>query len=464
MEKAESATFDKLSYHNERLGEVVQEVNEAIEKRHPEWPEIRFVLNNAKHLPATPIRPGATVDPKTGIVQNPPDAKPEKLDLSAVRINGELEQKGASLWDVLQLIVNSADHPITYSFPGDVIELSFADHENYANSKRRELHKALGEYVNFSCTNATLEEVVRDLPKTARYYGEIEGFNFMLDTRRASDLAKVEIRGIPDTNGVRLENLLDIITSHADQPVTFRLLDTGVEFSFIDPDLKPEMADLNGDTEFARKGPKIRMDVKFVELDPITSRARGTNWYFNILDSNRYGEFIGVPNDEQLKEILRNTGPEKTVKLLNEARLTTIGGHNVEIRMKDRATNGEYMALNEEVQIDTSPETSKRGDAIQMKLFVNWTVSLPFDSPYWIRRKHTAGEVPATTLSDVLPPSRGSASITNCILQNGQSIVMGRSADILNFTTADGGRTNVSYSAAKNRSQFLLITPAIISR
>jgi hypothetical protein len=89
---------------------------------------------------------------------------------------------------------------------------------------------------------------------------------------------------------------------------------------------------------------------------------------------------------------------------------------------------------------------------------------LPYDSPYWIRRESKAGEVPFTTLSQVLPPSRISESRLDAPLQKGQSIVLKSAYDQVNFWMADHSNTNVVFSDAKKREQFLLITPAVVSR
>ncbi len=469
IEKVESATFDKVLFSNERLSDVVDEVNGAIQKRHPEWRELRFVLSETNHPPATPIQPGAIVDPKTGIVRNPRNAKAEKLDLSAVRIDGELEQKGASLWDVLQLIIDGADHPITFSLPGEKIELSFDDHENYASSKRREMHDVLREYITVSYTNATLQDVVNDLTRLMRPEWDMEEFKLTLASNKPptgvnTELNQVRIDLSPGPPVVQLAPFLEMITSHANQPITYRLLDTGVEFSFVDPNAKPELADFAANTEYSSKAPKVRIDVRFVELDPIESRARGTNWYFNSLETNQFRESFGFPTEAQMSGILQEIGPQKILNLLGEARITTFAGRKAQVRMSDTATNGETMVLDKELTAIMNPTISKADQTIHLALTTDCEVSLPYDSPYWIRHKTKPGEIPVTTLSQVMPPSRVSEYRLDAVLQKGQSIVLKNPKDQVNFWMADNSNTNAVFSEAKKREQFLLITPAIVPR
>ena len=120
-QKLNTITFDKISYANLPLVEVIRNLTEQTTRRDPDQAGINFLLNR--------VQPAVSFDPTTGA---PTSQAPPDFDLTSVKINADL--KNVRLADVLQAIVKGADHPIKYSLFDYGVEFSFH------NTNMLELH------------------------------------------------------------------------------------------------------------------------------------------------------------------------------------------------------------------------------------------------------------------------------------------------------------------------------------
>jgi hypothetical protein len=99
-EKLNGLTFDRISYPDLPLSEVVRKLSADVEQHDPDHEGINFVLSKRKPTEAD-------------------------VDLNDVRISLDPGLKNVRLMDVLEAIVGTADHPIKYSILDYGVEFSF---------------------------------------------------------------------------------------------------------------------------------------------------------------------------------------------------------------------------------------------------------------------------------------------------------------------------------------------------
>jgi len=112
FKKLNDITFDRISYTNMPLVDVLKDLTPKTFPRDPDNEGVNFLLNRS-----------ADSDSAT---RQPPSSKPD-IDLGAVKINVDLEHQPIRLLDVLNAMVKGADHPIKYALKDYGIEFSFHD-------------------------------------------------------------------------------------------------------------------------------------------------------------------------------------------------------------------------------------------------------------------------------------------------------------------------------------------------
>ncbi|HWC58588.1 MAG TPA: hypothetical protein VHC44_02765, partial [Verrucomicrobiae bacterium] len=112
-QKLNDITFDKVSYANSTLVEVIRNLTEQATRWDPDREGINFLLNRNQF--------GPDFDPRTGQPRSPAS----DVDLTSVKVN--VDRRNVRLVDVLDAIVKSADHPIKYSIFDYGVEFSFHD-------------------------------------------------------------------------------------------------------------------------------------------------------------------------------------------------------------------------------------------------------------------------------------------------------------------------------------------------
>ncbi len=277
-------TFDKISYSNVSLADVIPDLKARTKERDPDGKGMRFFL------PLGLVR-GWTNFTTTRL----PAGYPPGLDSTSIKIN-VAEMKNASLLDVLEAMVKSANYPLIYSIDPDGVAFSLitpqvADGNVHTNTARQKISQKVNEitFDKVSYANLPLVEVIRNLTEeTKRRDPDEEGLNFLLNRTQPTinqyqswtnfdpttgepisqapsdfDIASVKITA--ELKNVRLADALLEIVKGADHPIRCSFLDYGVEFS-----PKPTGPELHTRT--------FRVDMKkFFEKYPVVATPYGTN-------------------------------------------------------------------------------------------------------------------------------------------------------------------------------------------
>jgi hypothetical protein len=121
-EKLNKIVFDKVSYQDTSLSEVVRDLAELTNRRDPDPQGLNFIIKRTRLKMTNDYGQPIYFDPATGAPIK--TDMTEDIDLAAVKVKLDTNLTNVRLIDALEAITKSADHPITYSILDYGIEFS----------------------------------------------------------------------------------------------------------------------------------------------------------------------------------------------------------------------------------------------------------------------------------------------------------------------------------------------------
>ena len=391
--KLNTIAFDKISFSNLPLSEVIRNLAEQVKRTDSDQQEIHFLIKTNKSRPLSASAASqSTFDPGTGAPVTTPRIAKENIDLGSVKINLDPELRNIRLMDVLEAIVESSDHPIKYSMSDYGIEFSFK------RAETPDLHNRTF-HVDPNIFYMGLQNLGINPPGNAT--GRAGNGTTAIPHLNAAQIQS-SVTNFFRTVGVNLvppESLyfndrLSTLTVHT----TADNLDL-IEAAIMTLDVAP---------------PQVTIKVRFVELHENTSWLQKFDWISNLIETNYNGTSTNSPvilSDAQFKSILKALEARDDADLLNEGQVTTLTGRQAQFQIlnsPDTVTNKSGQTKGSEslpeskspaLTLDVVPSVCADGSSIQMTLIPTVTEFFDYDN--------SGNFVPTITTNDSGVPLTG---------------------------------------------------------
>ena len=445
-EKLQNITFDKVSFADEPLRDVIQELSELTRRRDMDQQGVNYLLNKTK--PPTAF----TTDAKTV----------EDIDLATVIISLNAGLRNARLLDVLEAITKSADHPIQYSILDYGIEFSLKGPD--------ELHTRTFKvdpnefYINLQKSGIDITNLVTGrnatLSASVPPDGNAEGHGLRyIDKLDSGSEIQLALIAFFRTVGVNLAAPKSLFYNSRQSTLTVRATDADLEL------IEQAISDLNTAT------PQVTVKARFFEVDPALFATVFTN-------SSQAGTnvLIGVWAEPALKSLLKTLEAKERGALLNEGQVTTLSGRQASFQIVDvkpvitglsasvtnNTTQYDYKTTNMTfgTTLDVVSYVEADGYTIQMTLTPKINEFLGFENP----KDYVKYDAKLKQAQFPLPKYRSRQTTTSATVWDGQTLVLGNLPDDSVVAEPDGAMLRQPFVDKKKKQLIILVTPTIVDR
>jgi beta-lactamase regulating signal transducer with metallopeptidase domain len=417
--KLNDIVFDRISFPNLPLSEVIANLTEQAARRDPEKEGINFIISKAKPSVAGAVPAPPAFDPTTGA-----PIQPEEIDLSTVQINLDPGLKNVRLMDVLDAIVMTANHPIKYSLLDYGVEFSLKGPETPELFTRtfkvdpNTFYMGLQNVgaISFGTTSGnrgaagsgstTIPHV--NVSGTGGDGGAAgnRGLRYVTspdsatDTRTTIQSALVKLF---EDSGVKLSSPKNIFFN--DRQGTLTVHATADDLDKIETAV----------TQLNTAPPEVTIKARFVELLPGSDWPKTLDWYADAIATNNGAAFIAPLTKFQFQSALKELGDRKGADLLNEGQVTTLSGRQAQFQMVDVDAN-DPKATPFGTTLDVVANVGADNSTIQLTLIPTVTERVQDHST------RTIGGLPITATPP--PQARVLQLTTNCVVRDGQTLVI----------------------------------------
>jgi beta-lactamase regulating signal transducer with metallopeptidase domain len=491
-EKLTGITFDKISFPDKPLSEVIRELTKLTdEQRDPDEIGLNFLLNRGRRQ---------TIDPKTG--QLVAEDWPEGVDLASVKINLNPGLRNVRLLDVLEAIVQSSDHPITYSLLEYGIEFSFKGpdvqvlHTRTFKVDPNTFYAGLQNFntIDFGSTAAGVGQT--QTPRTPGSAGTttggggsgVPGLNHIMRPASTTELYSTIMTfftsiGVDLTapKSVFFNDRLGKLTVHATDD-DLELIEQAINTLNIAP-------------------PHVTIHVRFVEVNDRVDDLVEDRFLPNSLAKNADGGGIvvldsggmifsdharkptdvgavGLLTESQFRVVLRDMEKSGHGKVVCEREVTTLSGRKVNFQNTDvptftigsssnssasaAATNAPPPThISVSTALDIIPTVAADGYTFLMSLHPTATASFRHEDPKQFSRDPNFQGTQAPLSQPPLPQSRVREIITSARVSDGQTLVLRNLTGEIGVSGTNGMGSRQPYTD-KKKHLIIFITPTII--
>lgn len=448
-EKLSKITFDKVSFNDATMREVIEELSKITARRDIDQEGINFILNRTQ--PKGASAPGAppAFDPSTG--QPIPPAQSD-VDLASVKVN-LVNLKNVRLLDVLETITKSADHALTYSILDYGIEFSLKGPEFLQLHTRTFRVDPNTFYRNLQNTG-TFSFVPTNAPASGT--NQARGLRFVTGANSTTEI-QLAVVGFFTSVGVNLSSPKSIFFNERQGTLTVRATDDDLEL------IEQAINNLN------MAPPEVTVKARFLEIDPAMLASVFTN--YSPAGTNTV---MGILTEPAMKAMLKSLTAKDTKALINEGEVTTLSGRQANFQIVDvqtvvsgltasvtnNSTRYDYQMTNMTFgsTLDVVPYVGADGYTIQLTVTPKITEFLSYENPkeyvkYDEKLKHA--QLP-------LLKYRNRQMTTSAIVWDGQTLVLGNLSDEEIIAKPDGSTIRQTSSNKKKKKLIILITPTII--
>ena len=407
-QKLNSIVFDKISFPDMRLGEVVANLTQMTLRRDIDQQGINFILNKT--------RPPAASETVSG----QPAPAPEDVDLASVTINIDPGLKNVRLLDVLEAITKSADHPISYAMLDYGIEFNLKGPDQvqlHVRTFRVDPNTFLTGLQNhgINVTNLITAQTTTGGGSGGTQIRYVKGFDPVIETQLA-------VISFFQSIGVNLAAPKSVFFNDRQGTLTVRATDEDLE------KIEKAIDTLN------IPPPEVTVKARFVEITDEDMSKPGFEWFLEMMakNGNDASGLAGILTEPQFRTVLKNIRQRKGADLLEEGEVTTLSGRQAQFQLLEMDTN--QAAGNQATNIpfgksvDVVPYVITDGYTIQLTVTPTITERVEYDTPATFVPTIQSGNggIPVTGQLP-LPRARVRHVVVSCTVWDGQTaaILMG---------------------------------------